>query len=149
VSVKSDINCQVFISIYHEYRKNNILIFRITKKKMGGGYSDMLELLMKILKDTMRSEIVDHSIDYAPRLGRRSGHWPRLVPFLLSSQKQWEILTVYWASRLAITKIYLYKYGLLTGYYYVYKIWRENLQGRTHAAGLEGLKEISQQSQEM
>jgi len=48
----------------------------------------MLELMMKILKDTMRSEIVDQSTDYAPRLGKRSGQWPRLVPFLLSSQKQ-------------------------------------------------------------
>jgi len=48
----------------------------------------MLELLMKILKDTMRSEIVDRSTDYAPRLGKRSGQWPRQVPFLLPSPKQ-------------------------------------------------------------
>lgn len=77
----------------------------------GGGYSDMLELLMKILKDTMRSEIVDQSIDYAHRMPR-SGQWQKLVPFLLSSRKQSEILKIYWASRLVIMKISLYKYGL-------------------------------------
>jgi len=72
----------------------------------------MLALLMKILKDTMKSWIVDQSIDYVPRLERRNGQWPRLVPFLLSSRKQQEILNIYWASRLMTMKISLYKYGL-------------------------------------
>lgn len=67
-----------------------ILRFSDLQRKNGGegGYSDTLEFLMKILKDTMMSEIVDQSIDYGPRFGRRSGQWPRLIPFLLSSQKQ-------------------------------------------------------------
>jgi hypothetical protein len=89
-----------------------ILQFSDSQRQKWGGYSDMLELLMKIPKDTMRSGIVDQSIDNEPRLERKNGQWPRLVPVLLSSRKQREIINIYWASRLMTMKISLYKYGL-------------------------------------
>jgi chromosome segregation ATPase len=60
------------------HRKNNILIFGLEERR-GERYSDTLEVAKKFLRETMKLEVLNESIDYVARVGNRSGERPILM----------------------------------------------------------------------
>jgi hypothetical protein len=68
------------------YRKNNILIFRLEERR-GERYFDTLEVAKKFLRETMTLEILNESIDYVARVGKRSGERPILMKLTSFSMK--------------------------------------------------------------
>jgi hypothetical protein len=66
------------------HRKNNILIL------LDGGeesYFDTLEVAKKFLRETMKLEILNRSIDYVAWVGKRSGEQTILVKLTSFSMK--------------------------------------------------------------
>jgi hypothetical protein len=68
------------------HRKNNILIFGLEERR-GESYFDTLEVAKKFLRETMKLEILNGSIDYVARVGKRSGERPILMKLTSFSLK--------------------------------------------------------------
>jgi hypothetical protein len=60
------------------HRKNKILIFGLEERR-GERYFDTLEVAKKFLRETMKLDILNESIDYVARVGKRSGEHPIIM----------------------------------------------------------------------
>jgi hypothetical protein len=76
----------------NEHRKNSILIFGLEERR-GESYFDTLGVAKKFLRETINLEILNGSIDYMARVGKRSGERPilmKLTSFLMKLEVLWK-----------------------------------------------------------